>query len=455
MIRHTFKDELLNISENTTIFAANETKDKSMERAAISELYEWKSRPGRKPLIVRGARQVGKTWLILDFAKKAYKQYVYVNFEEDDFLNHVFENDFNIDRIITAISIRTQKDIDTDTLLIFDEIQAAPRGVTSLKYFCEKAREYHVIAAGSLLGIAMHRSDSFPVGKVDFVDLSPLNFNEFLLAMGENRIAELTAGGDWKMMGMVKDRLTTLLKTYYYVGGMPEVVDSYRQRKNFAEVRRIQNTILDTYNNDFSKHAPINEVPRIRMVWNSIAGQLAKENRKFIYGMLREGARAKDFEVAIEWLKDAGLIYKVNRTKSGELPLNAFEDFNTFKIYLLDVGLLSAVNKLTADTLIMGNEIFNTYKGALTEQYFFQQIRDKVDFVYYWSADNSRGEIDFIVQKGDKVIPIEIKAEENLRAKSLAAFVARYPQLHALRFSLSDYREQEWMTNIPLYAPVL
>lgn len=455
MVRHTFKDELLNISENTAIFATKKTKKKNMERAAISELYEWKSHPDRKPLIVRGARQVGKTWLILDFAKKAYKQYVYVNFEEDDFLNHVFENDFDIDRIITAISIRMQKDIDTDTLLIFDEIQAAPRGVTSLKYFCEKAREYHVIAAGSLLGIAMHRSDSFPVGKVDFVDLSPLDFNEFLLAMGEKRIAGLAAGGDWKMLGMVKDRLTTLLKTYYYVGGMPEAVDSYRQRKDFAEVRRIQNNILDTYNNDFSKHAPINEVPRIRMVWNSIAGQLAKENRKFIYGMLREGARAKDFEVAIEWLKDAGLIYKVNRTKSGELPLNAFEDFNTFKIYLLDVGLLSAVNKLTTDTLIMGNEIFNTYKGALTEQYLFQQIRDKVDFVYYWSADNSRGEIDFVVQKGGKVIPIEVKAEENLRAKSLAAFVARYPKLHALRFSLSDYREQEWMTNIPLYAPVL
>lgn len=428
---------------------------KCMERAAIAELYEWKSRPDRKPLIVRGARQVGKTWLILDFARKAYKQYVYVNFEEDDFLNRVFENDFDIERIITAISIRTQKEIDKDTLLIFDEIQGAPRGVTSLKYFCEKARDYHVIAAGSLLGIAMHQSDSFPVGKVDFVDLSPLSFQEFLLAMGEKRMAELLSERDWKMVEMVKDKLATLLKTYYYVGGMPEVVDSYRQRKDFAEVRRIQNNILDTYDNDFSKHAPINEVPRIRMVWNSIASQLAKENRKFIYGMLREGARAKDFEVAIEWLKDAGLVYKVNRTKSGELPLNAFEDFSAFKIYLLDVGLLSAINKLTADTLIMGNEIFNTYKGALTEQYFFQQIRDKVDFVYYWSAENSRGEVDFVVQKEGKVIPIEVKAEENLRAKSLAAFVAKYPGLHALRFSMSDYREQDWMTNIPLYAVTL
>lgn len=426
-----------------------------MERTAISELYEWKSRSDRKPLIVRGARQVGKTWLILDFAKKAYEQYVYVNFEEDSFLNHVFEDDFDIDRIITAISLRTQQDIGKDTLLIFDEIQAAPRGVTALKYFCEKARDYHVIAAGSLLGIAMHRSDSFPVGKVDFVDLSPLDFHEFLLAMGEDRIAGLLTKRDWQTVAMVKDRLTALLKTYYYVGGMPEVVDSYRQRKDFAEVRRIQNNILDTYTNDFSKHAPINEVPRIRMVWNSIAGQLAKENRKFIYGMLREGARAKDFEVAIEWLMDAGLIYKVNRTKSGELPLNAFEDFSAFKIYLLDVGLLSAINKLTAETLIRGNEIFNTYKGALTEQYFFQQIRGKVDFVYYWSADNSRGEVDFVVQKAERVIPIEVKAEENLRAKSLAAFVARNPGLHALRFSMSDYREQDWMTNIPLYAVAL
>lgn len=425
-----------------------------MERTAISELYEWKKRPDRKPLIVRGARQVGKTWLILDFAGKAYNKYVYVNFEEDDVLNHVFENDFDIERIINTISIRKDTDVDTDTLLIFDEIQAAPRGVTSLKYFCEKARQYHVIAAGSLLGIAMHQADSFPVGKVDFVDLAPLSFNEFLLAMGEKRIASLLEKRDWNMVAMVKDKLTTLLKTYYYVGGMPEAVESYRQRSDFAEVRRIQNNILDTYNNDFSKHAPISEVPRIRMVWNSIASQLAKENKKFIYGMLREGARAKDFEVAIEWLRDAGLIYKVSRTKSGELPLNAFEDFSIFKIYLLDVGLLTAINKLTADTLIAGNEIFNTYKGALTEQYFFQQIRDKVDFVYYWSAENSRGEIDFIVQKEGKVIPIEVKAEENLRAKSLAAFVAKYPGLHALRFSMSDYREQSWMTNIPLYAAV-
>ncbi len=425
-----------------------------MERAAISRLYDWKSRPDRKPLIVRGARQVGKTWLMRDFAAKAYSRHVYVNFEEDDVLRHVFENDFDIDRILSSISIRTHQAIDRDTLLIFDEIQAAPRGVTSLKYFCENARDYDVVAAGSLLGMAMRGPDSFPVGKVEFLDLAPLSFYEFLLAMGEDGIADALARRDWEMVGIVKDRAITLLKTYYYVGGMPEAVESYRLHRDFAGVRAIQNSIMDSYVNDFAKHAPMGEVPRIRMVWESVAAQLAKENRKFIYGMLRSGARSREFETAIEWLRDAGLIYRVNRTRSGELPLNAFEDFSAFKIYMLDVGLLAAAGKLTADTLIRGNEIFGTFKDALTEQYVFQQIRDKADFVYYWSAENSTGEVDFIVQKDGRIIPIEVKAEENLRAKSLAAFVAKYPGLHGVRLSMSDYREQGWMTNIPLYALV-
>lgn len=422
-----------------------------MERVAISKLYDWKSNIDRKPLIVRGARQVGKTWLIKDFAEKAYERYVYINFEEDEILRHVFESDFDVDRIISTISIVTRKDVDENTLLILDEIQAAPRGITSLKYFCEKARNYHVIAAGSLLGISIHGSDSFPVGKVDFVDLSPMDFSEFLLALGEERIVELLKKCDWAMLAMVKDRVVNLLKTYYFVGGMPEAVDSYRRNRDFNEVRRIQNSILLSYDNDFSKHAPVNEVPRIRMVWNSIAGQLSKENKKFIYGMLREGARAREFELAIEWLRDAGLVHKVNRTKTGELPLNAFEDFSAFKLYLVDVGLLSAMTRIPADTLIRGNEIFVTFKGALTEQYFLQQIYAKVDFVYYWSAENSRGEVDFVIQKDGMVVPIEVKAEENLRAKSLAFFSAKNG-LHALRFSMSDFRRQDWMTNVPLYA---
>ncbi|MGN0237284.1 MAG: ATP-binding protein [Lepagella sp.] len=423
-----------------------------MVRDALRDLYEWKDRSNRKPLVIRGARQVGKTWLMMEFARVAFNKWVYINFEDEEILKHVFETDFNIDRILEAISLRFDTDIDENTLLIFDEIQAAPRGITSLKYFCEKAPQYYVITAGSLLGISMHTGDSFPVGKVDFLNLMPLNFMEFLRASGHDRVAKLIKESNWDSISYVKDRIIQLLRTYYYVGGMPEAVKAFCDGLGYEEVRRIQSNILMTYENDFSKHAPVNEVPRIRMVWHSVTSQLAKENRKFIYGMLRQGARAKDFEIAIEWLRDAGLIYKVSRTKAGEMPLSAFEDFGTFKIFMLDVGLMSAMNKLPSSTLLLGNDIFSSYRGALTEQYVCQQLTGLADLIYYWSADNSRGEIDFLIQKEDKIIPIEVKAEENLKSKSLAAFVGRYPQLHAIRLSMSDYREQEWMTNVPLYG---
>lgn len=423
-----------------------------MEREAINQLYQWKERSDRKPLIVKGARQVGKTWLIKEFAKRAFDHYVYVNFEEDEILRNVFENDFDIQRVLTTIGLRTQTAINEHTLLIFDEIQAAPRGLTSLKYFCENARQQPVIAAGSLLGITMHQNDSFPVGKVEFLDLYPLRFTEFLKALGEKDIVGLLDKQDWHQLLFVKDRLIHHLKTYYFTGGMPEVVDSYVQRHDLDEVRRIQRNILLSYESDFSKHAPKEQVPRIRMVWNSIIGQLSKENKKFLYGMLRQGARAKDFELAIEWLRDAGLIYKVNRTKSGELPLNAFEDFSAFKLFLVDVGLLAALAKLPSETLIGGDSLFSTYKGAFTEQYVCQQLIQSADLLHYWSADNSKGEIDFLIQKKGRVIPIEVKAEENLKARSLRSFIGRHPTLHGIRFSLSDYREQDWMTNIPLYA---
>lgn len=424
-----------------------------MEREAIAQLYKWRERDDKKPLILRGARQVGKTWLVKEFAKKAFERSVYVNFEEDEQLQSVFKSDFDIQRILTAIGLRKQTIIDESTLLIFDEIQAAARGVTALKYFCENARRQPVIAAGSLLGIAMHHDDSFPVGKVDFVDLYPMSFTEFLKATGEEQVLGCMAHADWQMLAYVRDRLVNSLKTYYYVGGMPEAVATYLSKGDFGEVRHIQQNILDTYMSDFSKHAPNEQVPRIRMVWNAVVGQLSKENKKFIYGMLREGARAKDYELAIEWLKDAGLLYKVCRTKSGELPLNAFEDHAAFKLFLLDVGLLCAMAKLPAETLVAGNELLLTYKGALTEQYVYQQLHDNADFVYYWSAQNSTGEIDFLVQKQGKVIPIEVKAEENLKSRSLRAFVARYPGMHGLRLSMSDFRQQDWMTNVPLYAP--
>lgn len=423
-----------------------------MEREAIQQLYEWKERTNRKPLIIRGARQVGKTWLMKEFARQAYAKWVYVNFEDEEMLKHLFEHDFDIARILDALSLRFHTDIDEETLLIFDEIQAAPRGVTALKYFCEKAPEFSVITAGSLLGISMHSGDSFPVGKVDFLTLLPMNFLEFLRAAGQGRIAKLIADTDWTSMAYVKDRVIQLLRTYYFVGGMPEAVKAYCDGLGYEEVRRIQSNILMTYENDFSKHAPANEVPRIRMVWHSVTSQLAKENRKFIYGVLRQGARAKEFEVAVEWLQDAGLVYKVSRTKSGEFPLSAFEDFGTFKLFMLDVGLMCAMNRITSDAILLGNDIFSAYRGAMTEQYVCQQLMGMADLLYYWSADNSRGEIDFLMQKGGKVTPIEVKAEENLKSKSLSAFVARYPSLHAVRLSMSDYREQGWMTNVPLYA---
>ena len=423
-----------------------------MERDVMQQLYAWKERPNRKPLIIRGARQVGKTWLMMAFARQAYEKWVYVNFEEEEVLRHVFEQDFDIPRILEALSLRFHTEIDRHTLLLFDEIQAAPRGITSLKYFCEKAPTQPVIAAGSLLGLSMHGGDSFPVGKVDFLSLQPMTFMEFLHAAGQGRLAKLITDAGWGAMVYVKDRLIQLLRTYYYVGGMPEAVKAYCDGLGYEEVRRIQANILMTYENDFSKHAPASEVPRIKMVWHSITSQLSKENRKYIYGVLRQGARAREFEVAVEWLQDAGLVYKVNRTKSGEMPLSAFEDFGSFKLFMLDVGLMCAMNKIPSDAILLGNDIFSTFRGAMTEQYVCQQLMREADFIYYWSADNSRGEIDFLIQKDNRIIPIEVKAEENLKAKSLSAFVARYPSLHAVRLSMSDYREQDWMTNVPLYA---
>ena len=423
-----------------------------MERDLMSELFQWKERENRKPLILRGSRQVGKTWLIREFAQRAYQNHVYVNFEDDEILRNVFTQDFDIERIISVVGLRMHTVIDSDTLIIFDEIQAAPRGITSLKYFFEKAPQLHVVAAGSLLGISSHFDESFPVGKVDYLNLYPLSFREFLRAVGESQLLELLEKKDWNKMIYVRDRLISLLKTYYFIGGMPEVVDSFLHRHDYDEVRRLQNNILLTYSDDMSKHAPKELVPRMRLVWNSVVGQLAKENRKFLYGLLRNGGRAKDFEMAIEWLVNAGLIYKVHRCKKGEIPLSAYEDTSSFKVFMLDVGLLCAMSKLPAETLVNGNELFLTYKGAMTEQYVYQQLRSKVDFAYYWSADNSKGEIDFLVQDKGRVIPVEVKAEENLKSRSLRSFVSSYEGMHGIRLSMSDYRKQDWMTNIPLYA---
>lgn len=404
-------------------------------------------------MIVRGARQVGKTWLMRTFAEEAYNKYVYVNFEDNELIRNMFERDFDIERIIVALQVATGVMIDKDTLIIFDEIQEAPKGLTALKYFYEKAPEYSILAAGSLLGISMHEAVSFPVGKVEFMDLYPLSFREFLNALGQTQLVDVLEKEDWELMSLFHNKLGEYLKIYYFVGGMPGVVMEYLETKDFNRVRVLQQEILNAYDNDFSKHAPNKEVPRLRMVWRSLLAQLAKENKKFIYGMLKEGARAKEFEMALEWLQDAGLLYKVNRTKAGKMPLSAYEDFSAFKLFILDVGLLAAMGKLTSQIILDGDAIFEEFKGALTEQYVFQQLKTYEDIdIYYWSADNSSGEIDFIVQKEGVITPIEVKSTENLQSKSLSAFIKRNPELKGLRFSMSEYKEQDWMKNKPLYS---
>ena len=424
-----------------------------MDRFALEKLKQWKEKKNRKPLIIRGARQVGKTWLMKEFGRTCFKKMAYVNFDSNTRMRQVFEGDINIERLILAISAETGVSIDSrDTLLIFDEVQEVPKALTALKYFCEEASEYAIVAAGSLLGVAMHKGTSFPVGKVDFMDLYPLSFREFLCALGEERFVEILDSSDTDMVRMFKSKYIDRLREYYYVGGMPEVVQSYVGSKDFNQVREIQKNLLNYYQQDFSKHAEATLVSRLNLVWNSIPMQLAKENKKYIYGQVREGARAKDFELAIQWLMDCGLIHKVQRIKKPGLPLKAYLDLDAFKIYLLDIGLLMAMVDLDARVIIDGNRIFTEFKGALTEQYVLQQlIADLGIEAYYYSTEKSSGEIDFLLQGKSSILPLEVKAEENLRAKSLKAFCEKYHPACAVRTSMSDYREQEWMTNIPLY----
>jgi len=425
-----------------------------MKRLAYSELLKWKKSKRRKPLIIRGARQVGKTWLMKEFASNEYENTIYINFEESTNLKELFLKDFDIDRILLAFQLKTNiKAEPRNTLIILDEIQEADRGITSLKYFQENASEYHIMAAGSYLGISIHKNASFPVGKVDFLDLYPLSFNEFLMANGENAILELLQKKSWDMIALFKTKLIEQLKTYYFVGGMPEVVLSFIEEKSFKQVRKIQNQLLDAYEQDFSKHAPKEIVPRIRMLWQSLPAQLAKENKKFVFGLIKKGARAREYELAIEWLKDSGLIHTVFRINKPSLPLISYKDNNAFKVYIFDVGLLGAMSKLDSKTLLLDEGVFEEFKGALTEQYVYQQlITNKEIDIYYWSSEKSSGEIDFVIQKENQVFPLEVKAAENLKAKSLKAFRTKYNIEKSYRTSLSNFRKEEWMENIPLYG---
>ena len=425
-----------------------------MYRYAIEDLRNWKYKKNRKPLIIEGARQVGKTWIMKEFGRQEYQNIVYINFDSNARVAELFSADLDTQRILRGIEIYAGKKIDPEnTLIIFDEVQEVPKALSSLKYFCEDTPEYHIICAGSLLGIALHDGTSFPVGKVEFLKLHPLSYKEFLMATGKELYAELIDQKDYQMIASFKQIYVDALKEYYYVGGMPEAVVSYSEEQDFAEVRNIQNRILAAYEQDFSKHAPANIVPKIRMVWNSIPSQLAKENRKFLYGLIREGARAKEYETAIMWLSDCGLVHKVSRITTPHLPLKAYEDLKAFKLFLVDVGLLGALAGLNQKILLDGNDLFVEFKGALTEQYVLQQLVTNPDLgVYYYTNDRGSCEIDCLIDDGEKIIPLEVKAEINLRAKIFKSYRDKYAPKISARASMADYKEHDGLVDLPLYV---
>jgi len=425
-----------------------------MYRVAIEKLYKWKESKHRKPLIIEGARQVGKTWLMKEFASKAYENTVYINFDSNSRMAELFASDLNTDRLIMGLELYAGHKIKAEnTLLIFDEVQEVPRALSSLKYFYENAPQYHIICAGSLLGIALHGGTSFPVGKVDFLKLYPLSFKEFLMATGNERFAELLDKRDYEMITSFKQTYIDALKQYFFIGGMPEAVQIFADNKDFNEVREIQKRILAAYEQDFSKHAPYEIVPKIRMIWNSIPSQLAKENKKFIYGLVREGGRAKDYETAIMWLTDCGLVHKISRVNSASIPLKAYEDLKAFKLYVVDVGLLGCMTGLHQRTLLDGNDLFIEFKGALTEQYVCQQLKTIENLnIYYYTNDRGSCEMDFVIDTGEQIIPVEVKAEVNLKAKSLRTYKDKFDPEVSIRTSMADYKKEDWLLNLPLYA---
>jgi predicted AAA+ superfamily ATPase len=423
-----------------------------MKRYAIKQLLEWKNNPNKKPLIIEGARQVGKTWLMQEFGKSEYRQVAYINFENNLQMKMVFDMDLDPKRIIQDIGLNTNLTINPkDTLIIFDEIQECPRALTSLKYFNETAPEYSIIAAGSMLGVTLHKGTSFPVGKVDFMTLYPMSFVEFLEAIGEERFIPFMEKLDFQTISVFKDVIVRLLKHYFYIGGMPEAVQDFVINKDFIRVKDIQNKILKSYEMDFSKHIDSNLVEKIKLLWNSIPAQLSKENKKFIYGTIKKGARANDFELAIAWLRDCGLIYQVHRVNKPIDPLKFYEEFSAFKIFILDIGLFCNLSNVSSSLLIENKKIFEEFNGALTEQYVLQQLKTKEKNIFYWSTDTSRSEIDFMIQSEENVIPIEVKSTINLQAKSLKFFREKFKPKISVRTSLADYKKTDDLYDIPLY----
>ena len=425
-----------------------------MKRKLLNNLIEWKNDKNHKPLVLEGARQVGKTWLMKEFGRTQYKKVAYINFDRNEKMCKVFETDLDTNRLITAIELDVEfKITPEDTLIIFDEIQECPRAITSLKYFNEDAPQYDIIAAGSLLGVAHHFGTGFPVGKVEFLRLYPLSFTEFLDAMGKEQFVELIEKQDFEMIKLFNTKFEDLLKQYTYIGGMPEVVQDFVNNKDFKKVRTIQKRILSSYEKDFSKHIPANTVEKVRMLWNSVPTQLAKDNKKFIYNAIKKGARAKEFETALTWLKDAGLIYQVYKITKPGLPIGAYEDLDSFKLFVLDVGLLGALVNLDAKTILDRYEIFQEFKGAMAEQYVLQQFKTIKDLpVYYWTNETSRSEVDFVIQINSKVVPVEVKAATNLKARSLKIYMEQFKPEIALRTSLADYKTTDNLIDLPLYT---
>lgn len=425
-----------------------------MERLIIKKLEQWKNSPNRKPLILRGARQVGKTWVMKEFGRRYFKSVAYINFDNNSAMKAAFETDFDIKRLLLAIGAQTGISVKPDeTLIIFDEVHEVPRALSSLKYFCENAPEYAVIAAGSQMGVALHNGTGFPVGKVDLMTLYPFSFIEFLLACESEQLVSVLESGDWALITSLKSKFISRMKEYFYVGGMPQAVKTFIEEQDWARVREVQNNLLEVYAQDFSKHASSTLSTRLNQVWTSLPAQLSKENRKFIYGQVKKGARAKDFELAIQWLSDCGLIHLVHSVSKPGYPLKAYEELDSFKIYMNDIGLLCALGYTDIKTILDDNAFFVEFKGAVTEQYVLQQLISCTDFKpFYYSSPNSTGEIDFMIQLEDQIIPVEVKSAENLQAKSLKSFHQKYNNRYSVRTSLSDFRIDDWLTNIPLYA---
>ena len=422
-----------------------------MQRSIYKSLLDWKAKINRKPLILFGARQTGKTWILKEFGKKEYKNVAYINCDNNSVLSDSFF-DYDTQRLLRVFAVLSGEKIDKqDTLIILDEIQEIPLALTSLKYFAENEPEYHIAVAGSLLGISVHKGSGYPVGKVDELNLYPMTFEEFLIANGKADLLDILKKHDWMIDSNLDQLFIEQLRQYYFTGGMPEAVEYYVNTNDPIETRNIQKRILNDYDHDFSKHVPARVLPKVRSVYNSIPAQIAKENKKFIYGMIRKGARAKDYEDAIEWLKDAGLIYKVNRLRKIEAPLKYYENSSDFKLFVSDLGLLGAMSDTPVNQILTGKNIFTEYKGSFSEQYVVQEIITSSIEPFYYSNENSTLEIDFVVQK-ENVYPIEVKAEENLKSRSLRTVVDNNKELKGWRFSMSGYRDQEWMVNVPLFA---